>query len=252
MIQAFVISLREGLEAFLIVAVSLAYLRRTRRDALVPAVRWGIAAGLLLSVVGGVLLYHAANQEILEGPLALIAAVSVTWLVVHMWRAGRHIGTDIEGRLQASSTQAGSAAVSGVFLFILFMVSREGMEAALLLIQLRGVPYVFIGAMLGVLGAASLAWAWVRYGRRIALSLLFQVTAIFLLVFVLQLAIQGVHEMSEQHLLPYSDVIHAGTESWGPDSGFGHLLTYLLVILPAGWCAITWLATRRQRAVTAS
>jgi high-affinity iron transporter len=132
------------------------------------------------------------------------------------------------------------------------MIGREGMEATLLLIQLRGVPFMFMGAMAGILGAASLAWAWTRFGRRIDLSLLFQVTAIFLLVFVVQLTIQGVHEMSEQHLLPYSDMIHKATESWGPDSAFGHLLTYLLLILPAGWCGATRLSARRQSAVTVS
>ena len=54
-------------------------------------------------------------------------------------------------------------------------------------------------------------------------------------MFVVQLFIQGVHEMSEQGFLPYSAVIHEATEAWGPDSAFGHLLTYLLVILPLGW-----------------
>ena len=63
-------------------------------------------------------------------------------------------------------------------------------------------------------------------------------TAIFLLVFVVQLFIQGVHEMSEQNFLPYSTFIHDSTEGWGPDSPFGHLLTYLLVLLPASWLII--------------
>src|ERR1043165_327970 len=63
MIQAFVITLREGLEAFLIVAITLAYLRKARRHRLVSAVHWGIAASLALSALGGFLLYHAANQE---------------------------------------------------------------------------------------------------------------------------------------------------------------------------------------------
>jgi len=67
------------------------------------------------------------------------------------------------------------------------------------------------------------------------LGLFFQVTAIFLFVFVVQLLIQGVHETSEQGYLPYSTIIHDATEAWGPDSAFGHLLTYLLVILPVGW-----------------
>ena len=63
-------------------------------------------------------------------------------------------------------------------------------------------------------------------------------TAIFLFVFVVQLLIRSMHEMAEQHFLPYSEPIHAATESWGPDSAFGHLLTYLLVILPLGWLIV--------------
>jgi len=88
MLQAFVITLREGLEAFLIVAISLAYLRKSGRAELTGAVHTGIFAALAISGLGGYLLYNAANQELFEGPLALIAAISVTWMIVHMWRAG--------------------------------------------------------------------------------------------------------------------------------------------------------------------
>ena len=86
--------------------------------------------------------------------------------------------------------------------------------------------------------AAFVAGLWSRFGHRVNLPLFLQMTAIFLLVFVLQLFIQGVHEMSEQNYLPYSRLIHDATEAWGPDSSFGHLLTYLLVILPLGWLVI--------------
>ena len=113
MLQAFVITLREGLEAFLIVAISLAYLRKSGRAELTGAVHTGIFAALAISAVGGYVLYNAANQELLEGPLALIAAISVTWMVVHMWRAGRHMKGDIEGRLQASAVRPGGAAYTG-------------------------------------------------------------------------------------------------------------------------------------------
>src|SRR5262245_11889411 len=99
MLQAFVITWREGLEAFLIVAISLSFLRKSGRLALVPAVHWGIAVALVVSAVGGYALFHVANQEWLEGPLTMVAAASVTWLTVHMWRSGRHMKSDIEGRL---------------------------------------------------------------------------------------------------------------------------------------------------------
>jgi high-affinity iron transporter len=235
MLQALVITLREGLEAFLIVAISLSYLRKSGRASLTSAVKWGIVVSLVASALGGYALYHAANQEWLDGPLALVAAASVTWMVVHMWRVGRRMKGDIEGRLQSSSVRPGTAAFTGVFLFTLLMVSREGIETALLLMQLRETVHLMMGAVIGVLGAAGLAWLWSRYGRRVNLALFFQVTAIFLFVFVVQLLIQGTHETAEQNFLPYSEPIHAATEAWGPDSPFGHILTYLLVILPIGW-----------------
>ncbi len=245
MIQALVITLREGFEAFLIVAISLSYLRKSGREALTRAVHWGIAGAVAVSAVGGYLLYNAANQEWLEGPLAIVAAASVTWMVVHMWRFGRRMKGEIEGRLRSSSVKPGAAAFVGVFLFTLLMISREGMETALLLMQLRQTLDLAIGAVVGTAGAAAVAWLWSRYGHRVNLALFFQVTAIFLFVFVVQLVIRGTHEMSEQGYLPFSEIIHQRTESWGPDSPFGHLLSYLLVILPLGWFALKALFSRR-------
>jgi high-affinity iron transporter len=245
MVQAFVITLREGLEAFLVVAISLSYLRQSGRAQLTSAVHWGIAVALGVSALGGWLLLHAANQEWLDGPLAVVAAVSVLWMVVHMWRSGRRMKGDIEGHLRQSSARVGGGAFLGVFLFTLLMVSREGMETALLLMQLRETMHLAIGAFAGVLGAAAFAWLWSRYGHRVNLSLFFQVTAIFLVVFVAQLMIRGVHEMSEQNLLPWSESIHTATEAWGPDSPFGHLLTYLLLILPLAWLTIKGLFSKR-------
>jgi high-affinity iron transporter len=238
MLQAFVITLREGIEAFLIVAISLAYLRKSGRAELIRAVHWGILAAVVVSAAAGYLLYNASNQEWLEGPLAIIAAVSVLALTIQMWRAGRRIKGAIEDRLRVSAERAGLAAFFGVFLFTTLMISREGMETALLLLQLQQAPALIGGALLGVAGAAIVAWAWSQYGHRVPLSLFLQMTAIFLCVFVVQLFIYGIHEMSEQNFLPYSVFIHEATEAWGPESLFGHLLTYLLVIAPLTWLAI--------------
>jgi high-affinity iron transporter len=245
MLQALVITLREGFEAFLIVAISLAYLRQSGRAQLTSAVHWGIAVALVVSALGGYLLFHAANQEWLEGPLAIVAAISVTWMVVHMWRFGRRMKKDIEGRLRDSSVKPAAAAFAGVFLFTMLMVSREGIETALLLMQLRETVHLALGAALGIVGAASVAWVWSRYGHRINLGLFFQVTAIFLFVFVVQLVIGGTHEMSEQGYLPFSESIHSATESWGPDSAFGHFLSYLLVIAPLAWLLLKALFSKR-------
>src|SRR6185436_20182066 len=116
MVQAFVITLREGLEAFLIVAISLAYLRKTGRQALVPAIHWGIAASIALSIGAGLLLAKARNQALWEGVLGIAAAFLVASLTVHMWRAGRHMKRDIEGKLATSSAKSGVGAFWGVFL----------------------------------------------------------------------------------------------------------------------------------------
>ncbi len=241
MLEAFVITLREGLEAFLIVAISLAYLKKSGRGALTAAVHWGVLASILLSAVAGYLLFTAANQEWLEGPLALIAAVSVGWLIVHMWRHGRRMKSDIEGRLGSSSVKPGVGAFAGVFVFILLMVTREGMETALLLMQIRETVNLVAGALLGVVGAAALASLWSRFGHRVNLALFFQVTAIFLFVFLIQLVTYAIHEMSEQNFLPYSEAIHVATESWSPDSAIGHMLTYAMVLLPAAWLIVAGL-----------
>src|ERR687883_544151 len=133
MLQAFVITLREGLEAFLIVAISLAYLRKSGRDELVPAVRWGIALSVLISIGGALLFQRAANHALWEGVLCVAAAISVASLTVHMWRTARRIKRDIEGHLHTSAMKRGAAAFLGVFLFTLLMITREGMETALLM-----------------------------------------------------------------------------------------------------------------------
>src|SRR5215213_1478024 len=133
MLQAFVITLREGLEAFLIIAISLAYLRKTDRRSLIPAVHWGIAGSIALSVLAGVLFARAANQALWEALLAIGAGLLVASLTVHMWRAGRRMKRDIETRLEASSARLGRGAFLGVLGFTLLMITREGMETALLM-----------------------------------------------------------------------------------------------------------------------
>ena len=249
MLQAFVVTLREGLEAFLIVAISLAYLRRTGRRDLIPAIHWGIAASILLSIGAGVLLSRAANQALWEGVLALVAAVLVGTLIAHMWRAGRYLKRHIEGRLEASSAKAGAAAFLGVFAFTLLMITREGMETALLmnalLFQVRQLD-IITGAIGGTAIAAFIAWLWTRYGHRINLARFFQVTAVFLIVFVVQLVIYGVHELTEANIFPNSQPWHDATEAYGPDGIYGQYLTYMLVLLPLGWLILSNLLSRES------
>ena len=254
MLQAFVITLREGLEAFLIVAISLAYLRKTGRQALVPAIHWGIATSIALSIGAGLLLAKARNQALWEGVLGIAAAFLVASLTVHMWRAGRHMKRDIEGKLAASSVKTGAGAFWGVFVFTLLMITREGMETAMLmnalLFQVKAMN-IAGGAIAGTLIAAFIAFLWSRYGHRVNLGRFFQVTAIFMLVFVAQLLIYGFHELAEAHVLPNSEALHWATEPYGPDGIYGQYLTYMLVALPLGWLAISSLFGKGPRSQAA-
>jgi len=130
------------------------------------------------------------------------------------------------------------------------MIAREGMETALLMNTLLfqvSDKSVLVGALGGTLAAACVAWLWSRYGRRVNLSRFFQVTAIFLFVFVLQLVLWGFHELTEANIgIPNSEALHWATEPYGPDGIYGQYLTYLLVILPLGWLVASNLFGRRQ------
>ena len=231
MLQAFVITLREGLEAFLIVAISLAYLRKSGRAELVPAVRWGIALSVLISIGGAMLFQRAANHALWEGILCIAAAISVASLTVHMWRTARRIKRDIEGHLYSSTMKRGAetALLMGTLLF-----------------QIKSIS-VITGAAVGTLLAALVAWLWSHYGHRVNLALFFQVTAVFLLVFVAQLLIYGFHELMEANIFPYSEPLHWATEPYGPDGAYGQWLTYLLVMLPLGWLIVSMMFNRSHQ-----
>src|SRR5262249_6077929 len=129
--QGFTIALREGLESFLIVALILAYLKRTGRKQLARAVVAGIVASVFVCVGAGWLLGRASNQPLWEGLLAVASALLVGSLLVYMIRSARRLRTDMERRLAraASATMWGGA--GGVFLFTVLMITREGMEATL-------------------------------------------------------------------------------------------------------------------------
>ena len=247
MLQMFVITLREGIEAFLIVAIALAYLRKTERDALVPAVYWGTAAGVTLSLILGVKLAEYAVQPLWEGILALIAVVLVTSMVIYMLRTAKHLRTDIGARLEAAAQKAGAAAWLGVFAFTVLMITREGMETAFLIdaVALRtGSVDLAVGALTGTALAALLAWAWSRYGQRVNLALFFQVTSIFLLLFAVQLLLYSFHELTEAKVLPLdNEYWHEATEAYA-EGVYAQIYSLALVLIPAAWLAIVAIKSR--------
>lgn len=248
MLGTALITLREGIEAFLIVAISAAYLRRTGRVGLLNAVWWGIAAAAVASFAAGWAFGRADNKPLWEGVLALVAAVLVGSLTAYMWRIAPRMRADIDARLAAAAEPGGAMAWLGIFLFVLLMITREGMETALLItVQLfqQDSADILAGALAGLAGAALLAWAWTRFGRRVNLARFFQVTAVFLLLFSAQLAVYAFHELTEANALPLdNEYWHLATEPYGPEGEFGAWLSYALVLAPLGWLAFAAIRDR--------
>jgi len=167
--QGFTIALREGIEAFLIVALILSYLRRTGREALARAVYLGTAVSVVTCFGAGLLFAKAENQSLWEGILALLAALLVGSLLFYMKRVSSRLKQDIESRIEEKTHHGtGTRAFWGVFGFTLMMITREGMETALLittaLFQLKS-STVFLGLALGIVAAAAIGVAWTRLGR---------------------------------------------------------------------------------------
>lgn len=249
MLNMLLVTLREGIEMFLIVAIAAAYLRKTGRAALLPAVGWGTGAAVLVSLVLGTWLAESAVTPKWEATLAAIAAVLVISMVIYMLGAAKHMRRDIGERLETAAQRQGKGAWLGVFLFVVLMVTREGMEAAFItasLFRQTDGAHFAIGAIAGVSLAALLAWAWTRYSHRVNLALFFKVTSIFLALFAVQLLIYAFHEATEGNLLPFLDNAywHIATEPYGPEGDVGAWITYALVGIPAAWLVFATLKHR--------
>jgi high-affinity iron transporter len=269
MLQSFIIILREGFESFLLVAVILSYLRKSGQRQLVPAVYWAIMFALLLSGGLGYLLFQMqtgndlverhfgatvagflGNESLREGILGVVAIIMVASLVIYMWRTGTKLKAKMEERLgEVSARRSGWAAYAGIFLFTALMISREGMETALMLLQVRSSRLVW-GASLGLAAAIGMAWAWGRFGHLINVRRFFQVTGIFLLLFMVQVAIYSFHEFSEAGLFPNSEAIHAATEKFSPDGLYGKWFSLLMISVCALWLLAGWVIDRFQRGHT--
>jgi high-affinity iron transporter len=241
MLQMLIVTLREGIEAFLIVAIAAAYLKKTGRNALLPAVWWGSGVATALSVVLGVFLAEVAVQPIWEAALALIAAGLVISMVVYMLKHAKKLRGEIGVRIESAAQSPGAGPWTGVFLLVLLMITREGMEMAFItgtLARQAESAALLSGALVGIGLAAALAWAWSRYGHRINLALFFQVTSVFLVLFALQLCIYAFHEATEANVLPIDNPYwHIATEPYGPEGKYGTAFTYALVLIPALWLA---------------
>lgn len=253
MFQTLLITFREGLEAFLIIAISLIYLAQTNRRELIPAVHSGVAVALVLSAILGVVLAKiGALSPFWEGLMALIAATSVIYCTLHMMKMGKFMKKEITEGLNKTSAQSSTRAWLVAFLFSAFMVGREGVETATMIASLAlqaESSHMAFGAAVGTVLAALLAWASVTFGRRVNLQRFFQLTAVFMVVFAMQLVLYAFHEFTEAGSLPFVDNAywHIATEPWGPEGEYGHWFSYSLGILPLGWLIYAFVVDRKAR-----
>jgi high-affinity iron transporter len=257
MLQALLVTFREGLESFLIVGVIVAYLKKTHRASLVRGVRIGLGISVVTCVLGAWLWLQVPNQPLYEGIAALTAAFLVGALLWQMIRVGRRMKSEIEHRVGEVAGPEGTPpsrrALAGVALVTALLVTREGLEAILYLgvqaLAIKGV-LVTIGAALGLLLAGSLAWYWSRYSHKLNLGVLLKVTAVFLALFLVQLVFFGIHELAESGVIEGSEAFHDGTEILGPDGDIGQLLSYSLAAAPLLY--LFWSRRSRQTPAPAS
>ncbi len=177
MLQIAIITLREGIEAFLIVAITAGILRQTGRGTLLPAVYWGTGVVVIASFVASLFFAQAENKPLWEGFLAAAAAVMVASMTFYMWRTARTMRSHIGARIdQATQNHPTRAAWWGIFLLVL------------------------------------------------------------LIIFTL-------YEFFEAGAVPFVDneFWHIVTEPYGPEGVYGEWLTYLMVLIPAGWLVFVWL-----------
>ena len=206
MFSALVVTLREGVEAALIVGITLVYLAKIGRPDLRRTVYYALGAALVGSVAGAIALSYAPiNQDKVEGWVMLVAAVFVVSMVIFMMRTARKLKGEIESKVGSLATDGGSK--WGLFAFVFLMVFREGIETVAILagVSLNSTELMsFLGTLLGVALAVVFGVMFVKGSVRIDLRKFFKVTTVILFFVAAQLTISGLHELSESGVLPSS------------------------------------------------
>jgi high-affinity iron transporter len=207
-LSALLIALREGVEASLVVGIILVYLSRTGRERLARFVWYGVAAAAALSLAVAVALERwRISEDGFEGLMLLAASVFVVTMIVWMNRVARHLRKEIEEKLESYAAKTGKAAGWGIFLFVFLMVLREGAELALILraveLSSEGLQ-TWIGTIIGIAAAVAVGLFFFKGTLRVPLHRFFAVTSVILMLVAFQLALTGLHELSEARWLPSS------------------------------------------------
>ena len=253
MLSSFLIALREGVEAALVVGIVLVYLNRTGRAALVRWVWGGVAAATASSLAVAIALERwRVSEDGFEGLLLLTAAVFVVTMILWMNRVARHLKKEIEQRVEVYAGKSTFAAGLGLATFVFLMVVREGAELALILraveLSSEGLA-VWIGTSLGLGVAVAVGWFFFHGTLKISLGKFFGATSTILILVAIQLALTGIHELSEAMWLPSSRVEMAWVGPIVRNEVF-----FFAVILGAAAILVLreWIAARGQAASNGS
>ncbi|WP_020167937.1 MULTISPECIES: FTR1 family iron permease [Methylotenera] len=261
MFETLMITFREGLEAFLIIAITIAYLTKTGGEKLIPSVRSACYVAIIACIILGIALAKIGGlTPFWEGTLALTAAILVISCTMHMLKMGKHMKSEITGAIDKAVANPGSGAKAAIFAFVLLMIGREGLEAATMiasLAQSNDSTNLVVGGVLGLIVAGAVAAAWSKYGHRINLGLFFQVTAAFMVIFSIQLLIYAFHEYTESIEVANLGIIdnaywHAATETFGPQGRVGAWISYSLVLVPLAFLAYSFLTSKNASKLVSS
>src|SRR5690348_8131266 len=205
MLQTLIVTLREGVEAALIVGITLAYLAKIQRSDLRRVVYVALAAAFTCSIAVAIVISRTQfNQDIFEGVVMLVAALFVVTMIWFMGRAAKKLKGEIESRVGGFATKGSRL---GLFLFVFLMVLREGVETVLILaaVEFNSTQLLsFMGTLIGVLLAVVFGVMFVKGSIRINLQRFFRVTTVILIFVAAQLVVSGLHELSENGVLPSS------------------------------------------------
>lgn len=251
MFANYLIGLREGLEAALIVTILIAYIVKIDRRDLLGRIWLGIGLAVLLALgIGAILTFGTYGlsfeaQEAIGGTLSIIATGFVTWMVFWMLRTAR----DMKGALHSNVDRHLDGTGWGLVLVAFLAVGREGIETALFIwaaVQATGETTMpILGASLGILTAVGLGWLIYAGMLRINLSRFFTWTGAALIIVAGGVLAYGVHDLQEAGILPgLHNLAFDVSASIPPDSWYGTLLKGTLNFSPATtWLeAIVWLA----------
>lgn len=213
-LPTFVITLREGVEAALVVGIVLAYLKKAGQSQLYAWVYAGIAAGIASSVLVGVLFnglilaletsdrpYAPVIKQFLEAGFGVVAIVLLSWMLLWMTRQARSIKAEVEGAMTSALQQPGGAGW-GVFGLITIAVLREGFETVVFIAaQIQQGWIAAIGALAGLLGATAIGILLFQLGIKINLRRFFQVMGILLLLIVSGLVVGALRHVEQAIVL---------------------------------------------------